>query len=220
MHPMYRGESETGTRTKPAKDKVMDNGVVKTVGKAKAKPTYLEHGSQALEAKKKGTKATRKKIAWHPFNQSEQQLLAEAAVDISEILLGDGIHKINSINDRVRLAIRRAEAIQEVVAHGDYDGLLPDSPANKLPKITPRAFLRWLDDEFKDVIDAVFFVDSEKEFANILRTFAQEIAGSFFGDRVRVTVEVESTPRERKQPVISDQASKVAPVVQQAVSVS
>ena len=198
----------------------MANGVVKAVGRAKAKPTSLEHGSQDLETKTKGTKATRKKIAWHAFNQSEQQLLAEAAVDMSEILLGDGIHKINSLNDRVRLAIRRAEAIQEVVAHGDYDGLLPDSPANKLPKITPRAFLRWLDDEFKDVIDAVFFVDSEKEFANILRTFSQEIAGSFFGDRVRVTVEVGSTPREKKVPATSDEAAKVAPVVQHAVSVS
>ncbi len=170
--------------------------------------------------KKKGTKATantRKKIAWHPFNESEQQLLAEAAVDISEILLGDGIHKINSINDRLRLAIRRAEAIQEVVAHGDYDGLLPDSPANKLPKITPRAFLRWLDDEFKDVVDAVFFVDSEEEFANILRTFAQEIAGAFFGDKVKVAVEVESTSRERTQPAMSDEAAKVAPVEHHAI---
>jgi hypothetical protein len=61
------------------------------------------------------------------------------------------------------------------------------------------------------VIDAVFFVDSEQEFANILRTFAQEIAGSFFGDKVRVTVEVESTPREKKQPAISDEAVEPAP---------
>ena len=196
----------------------MNNGVVKTVGKAKAKSTSLEPSSQAMETKKKGTKATREKIAWHKFSESEQQLLAEAAVDISEILLGDGIHKINSIQDRVRIAIKRAEAIQEVVAHGDYDCLLPDSPANKLPKITPQAFLRWLDDEFKDVIDAVFFVDSEAEFANILQTFAQEIAGSFFGNKVKVTVKVKSTPREKKQPATSDEAVKVAPVVQQVVS--
>jgi hypothetical protein len=85
----------------------MANGVVKTGGKAKAKLTTLEHGSQALEAKKKGTKA-RKKIAWHTFNESEQQLLAEAAVDISEILLGDGIHKINSIQDRLPTATTTA----------------------------------------------------------------------------------------------------------------
>lgn len=195
----------------------MDNGVVKTVRKAKAKSTSLESSAQAPETKKKGTQAPRKKIAFHKFSESEQQLLAEAAVDISEILLGDGIHKINSVQDRVRIAIKRAEAIQEVVAHGDYDGLLPDSPANKLPKITPRAFLRWLDDEFKDVIDAVFFVDSEEEFANILQTFAQEIARSFFGDKVKVAVKVKSTPREKKQPAISDEAAKVAPVVQQAV---
>ncbi len=47
--------------------------------------------------------------------------------------------------------------------------------------------MKWLDDEFKDVIDAVFFVDSEDELADILQTFAQEIAGSFFGNKVKVS---------------------------------
>jgi hypothetical protein len=195
----------------------MDNLVANTVGKAKAKSASHEHGLQGSEAKKKGTKATRKKMAWHTFNESEQQLLAEAAVDISEILLGDGIHKISSMKDRVRLAIKRAEAIQEVVTHSEYDRLLPNSPLNNLPKITPGAFLRWLDDEFKDVIDAVFFVDSKEEFASILQTFARGIAGSFFGDKVKVTVKVKSPALDQKQPGTSKEVSKIKPVGQPAV---
>jgi hypothetical protein len=67
------------------------------------------------------------------------------------------------------------------------------------------------------VIDAVFFVDSEEEFARILQTFAQEIAGSFFGDKLRVTAELESTPRAKKQPPISDEATKAARIAQQVV---
>ncbi|HKV81425.1 MAG TPA: hypothetical protein VJP02_24975 [Candidatus Sulfotelmatobacter sp.] len=121
-------------------------------------------------------------------------------MDVSEILLGDGIHRINSLEDRIKLATKKAKFIREVVDHDDYDRLLRELPASTLPKITPGALLKWLDGEFKDVIDSVFFVDSAEEFANLLQTFAQGIASSFFGDKVRVTVKVDG-PRRRKNQI-------------------
>jgi hypothetical protein len=81
-------------------------------------------------------------------------------------------------------------------------------PANTLPKITPGALLRWLDAEFKDIIDAVFFVDSAEEFAKLLRTFAQGIACSFFGDKVRVIVKVNGATRKQKQLTTSNQVMR------------
>jgi hypothetical protein len=47
------------------------------------------------------------------------------------------------------------------------------------------------------VIDAVFFVDSPEDFAKLLETFAQGIAGNFFGDQVRVKVEVNQTLQQK-----------------------
>jgi hypothetical protein len=169
-----------------------------------------KHGQPALNRNKRSAKATGKR-AWRPkCNESEWQILAEAAVDIAEILLGDGIHKINPLEDRMKLAIKKAKSIREVVDHGDYDRLLREFPANTLPKITPGALLRWLDGEFKDVIDAVFFVDSAEEFAKLLQTFAQGIASSFFGNKVRVTVKANDTERKKKQVATSNEVMGTA----------
>jgi hypothetical protein len=69
--------------------------------------------------------------------------------------------------------------------------------------------LKWLDGEYKDVIDAVFFVDSEEEFAKLLQAFAQGIAGSFFGEKIRVTVEVNPTTQKKEQPETSNDVMPV-----------
>jgi hypothetical protein len=168
--------------------------------------------------KTKGTTVSGTKVPRRfTCSKSEWQILAEAAVDISDILLGDGIHKISSLEDRARLAIKKAEFIRQIVLRGKCDGLLPQSAANTLPRITPGALLKWLDGEFKDVIDAVFFVDSEEEFAKILQAFAQGIAASFFGDKVRVIVEVDRTPQNKKQPAMSSEAANVVSDLKQAV---
>jgi hypothetical protein len=179
-------------------------------GNAKTKSTPMKQGRRALNLNKRGAKATGMKAGRPKFNESEWQILAEAAVDISEILLGDGVHKINSLGDRVKLAIKKAKSIREVVEHSDYDRLLRELPANTLPKITPGALLRWLDGEFKDVIDAVFFVDSAEEFAKLLQTFAQGIASNFFGDKVTVTVKVNDSERRKKQIATSNELSRAA----------
>lgn len=201
--------SKTGKKTKPAKDKTVARGMVTTPGKQKAKSKSSEPAARSWEFKKRDCSAIRKRVAQHTCNQAESQILAEAAVDISEILLGDGIHKIIPLQDRVRLAIKKAQTIKKAVEHDEYDRLLPHSPANMLPRITPAALLKWLDAEFKDVIDAVFFVDSEEEFAKLLQAFALGIAGSFFGEKIRVTVEVDSGAHEKEQPASSDDVMRV-----------
>lgn len=183
--------------------------MVTTPGKQKAKSKSSEPAARSWEFKKRDCSAIRKRVAQHTCNQAESQILAEAAVDISEILLGDGIHKIIPLQDRVRLAIKKAQTIKKAVEHDEYDRLLPHSPANMLPRITPAALLKWLDAEFKDVIDAVFFVDSEEEFAKLLQAFALGIAGSFFGEKIRVTVEVDSGAHEKEQPASSDDVMRV-----------
>jgi hypothetical protein len=180
----------------PATDKVIRSSMARLPGDTKAKPQ--RHGRPALSINKKRAKATGKGMGRPTCNASESQILAEAGVDICDILLGDGIHKIDSLEDRMRLAIKKAESIRKMVDHGDYDQLLTELPAATLPKITPTALLKWLDREFKDVIDAVFFVDSAEEFAKLLQTFAQGIAGNFFGDKVRVTVKVNGARRKKK----------------------
>jgi hypothetical protein len=203
--------SKTGKKTK-LQNKVVARGIVTTPCKEKAKSTSMEHGVQSWEPKK-DSKATRKRVVQYMCSQSESQILAEAAVDISEILLGDGIHKINPLQDRVRLAIKKAQSIKKAVDHDEYDRLLPDSPANTLPKITPGALLKWLDREFKDVIDAVFFVDSQEEFAKLLQTFAQGIAGIFFGEKIRIDVAVDPTTQKEEQPpaISNDEMPVVRP---------
>lgn len=177
--------------TSTARNKLARNSAAKLPSK---------RGPNGLKLRSKDAKATGRRAGRPKCNESEWQILAEAAVDVSEILLGDGIHRINSLEDRIKLATKKAKFIREVVDHDDYDRLLRELPASTLPKITPGALLKWLDGEFKDVIDSVFFVDSAEEFANLLQTFAQGIASSFFGDKVRVTVKVDG-PRRRKNQI-------------------
>jgi hypothetical protein len=114
----------TRKKTKPAKDKVLAGGVVAMPDEEKAKSTSIEDGLQSRELEKKDSKATRRKVVQRACSQSESQILAEAAVDISEILLGDGIHKINPLQDRVRLAIKKAQSIKKAIHHDDYESLL------------------------------------------------------------------------------------------------
>lgn len=166
----------------------------------------VQNGRHASHLNKRGVKPTGKTSGRRPrCNEAEWQILAEAAVDLSEILLGNGIHKINSLQDRVRLAIRKAESIRNLIARHEFPRELPTST---LPKITPEALLRWLDGEFKDVVDAVFFVDSAEEFATLLQTFTQGIAGNFFGDEVRVTVKVKDSTRKKTQRSTSNEVMR------------
>jgi hypothetical protein len=194
----------------PASDREIRSCRVRLPRHPKAKPTPITHSRQALNFNKKSDRVTGRRARRPECHESEWQMLAEAAVDLSEILLGDGIHKINPLEDRMKLAIKKAESIRKVVDHGDYDRLLHELPANTLPKITPSAFLRWLDGEFKDVIDAVFFVDSAEEFAKLLQSFAQEIADNFFGDKVRVNVKVNSARRGKKAATSNNELATVA----------
>jgi hypothetical protein len=193
----------------PATDKVIRSSMARLPGDTKAKAKPQRHGRPALSINKERAKATGKGMGRPTCNASESQILAEAGVDICDILLGDGIHKIESLEDRMRLAIKKAESIRKMVDHGDYDQLLTELPAATLPKITPTALLKWLDREFKDVIDAVFFVDSAEEFAKLLQTFAQGIASSFFGDKVRVSVKVSGARRKKKVAMSSEDLAKV-----------
>ena len=189
----------------PASDREIRSGTARLPANAYSKAGSIQSNQHALKFSKKGARRTGRKVGRPKCDESEWQILAEAAVDIAEILLGDGIHKINPLEDRVKVAIKKAESIRKVVNHGDYDRLSRELSTNSLPRITPGALLRWLDGEFKDVIDAVFFVDSAEEFARLLQTFAQGMAGNFFGDKVRVIVKVNGATREKKRHAPSDE---------------
>jgi hypothetical protein len=193
----------------PATNTVNRNSMARLPGNTKAKSKPLQHARTALSFNKQRAKATGKKMGRPTCNESEWQILAEAGVDLCDILLGDGIHKIDSLEDRMKAAISKAESIRKIVDHGDYDRLPTELPAATLPKITPTALLKWLDGEFKEVIDAVFFVDSAEEFAKLLQTFAQGIAGNFFGDKVRVTVKVNGARRKKKVAVSKEDLATV-----------
>jgi hypothetical protein len=184
------------------------------VNPAKASTIVSKHNFPAVtRPKKKGTKSTKTgsgKVVRPRCTESQRHILAEGAVDISEILLGAGLYEMIPMKNRVRLALKKAESIRTIVEHEKYDHLLGDLPAKTLPTITPTALLKWLDGEFRDVIDAVFFVDSPEEFAKLLETFAQGIAENFFGNQVKVIVEVNHTPEESARPTTSDEGMDAA----------
>ena len=190
------------TKSKPAQGKTVAHSTTHMVNPAKANATLNKHNFPVVaRQKKKGTKAIARKVVRRKCTESQRHILAEGAVDISEILLGAGLYEMIPMKNRVRLAVRKAESIRKIVAHEKYHRLLRDLPTKTLPTITPAAFLKWLDGEFKDVIDAVFFVDSPEEFATLLETFAQGIAGNFFGEQIKVRVEVNPTPKRKSHPL-------------------
>jgi hypothetical protein len=196
---------KTGKKSKAVEAKTVPHSTTHMVNPAKASTTLNKYFRAAARSQKKGTKPTKGKVLRPRCTESQRHILAEGAVDISEILLGAGVYEMIPMKNRVRLAMRKAESIREIVAHEKYDRLLRDLPTKTLPTITPAALLQWLDAEFRDVIDAVFFVDSPQEFAKLLETFAQGIAANFFGDQVKVRVEVNHTPQENALRATSDE---------------
>jgi hypothetical protein len=131
----------------------------KTVGQlnpTKVNTTLGKHNFPTVtQPKKKRTNTTSGKVMRPRCTDSQRHILAEGAVDIAEILLGGGLYEMIPMKNRVRLAVKKAESIRTIVGHEKYDHLLRDLPTKTLPTITPTALLKWLDREFKDVIDAV-----------------------------------------------------------------
>jgi hypothetical protein len=193
---------ETNKKNKPLETKT----IVANAAKANALNKHI-----VARPSKKGAKAIIKKAGRPRCTQSQRHILAEEAVDISEILLGAGIYEMIPMKNRMRLAVRKAESIKKIVGHEKYDRLLRDLPTKTLPTITPAALLKWLDGEFKDLIDAVFFVDSPYHFAILLETFAQGIASNFFGDQVKVRVEVNHTAQQK---AVSATSGKMMPTIE------
>ena len=202
---------KTSKKDKAVAAKTVAHSTTQLVNPAKASSTVSKHNFPTVtRPKKKGTKTTSGKVVRSRCTESQRHILAEGAVDISEILLGAGLYEMIPMKNRVRLALKKAESIRTIVQHEKYDHLLRDLPAKTLPTITPAALLKWLDGEFKDVIDAVFFVDSPKEFAKLLETFAQGIADTFFGNQVKVIVEVNHTREEKVAPTASEEGMDAA----------
>jgi hypothetical protein len=199
---------KTNEKSKPVEAKRVPHSTARTVNLAKANATLNKHTFPVValsKNKKKTTKATTKKAVRPRCTESQRHILAEGAVDIAEILLGAGLYEMIPMKNRVRLAVKKAESIRKIVDREKYDRLLRDLPTKTLPTITPAALLKWLDGEFRDVIDAVFFVDSPEEFAKLLETFAQGIAANFFGDQVKVRVKVNHTPQQKALPATSNE---------------
>jgi hypothetical protein len=198
METHSSGSVKTNKKSKPVEAETFANNQTSVVNPAKGNASLNKHNFPVVaQPKKKGAKAITKKVGRPRCTESQRHILAEVAVDISEILLGNGLYEMIPLKNRVQLAVRKAEFIKKIVAHEKYDRLLRDLPTKTLPTITPAALLKWLDGEFKDVIDAVFFVDSPEDFAKLLQTFAQGIASNFFGDQVKVRVEVSHTPQQK-----------------------
>jgi hypothetical protein len=197
---------KTNQKSKSVEAKRVPHSAARTVNLAKADATLNKRTFPVVaRSKKKSTKATTKKTVRPRCTESQRHILAEGAVDIAEILLGAGLYEMIPMKNRVRLAVKKAESIRKIVDRERYDRLLRDLPTKTLPTITPAALLKWLDGEFKDVIDAVFFVDSPEEFAKLLETFAQGIAANFFGDQVKVRVKVNHTSQQKALPATSNE---------------
>jgi hypothetical protein len=203
---------KTSEKSKPIEAKRVPHGRTRKVNLAKADAMLNQHTFPVVaRSKKKSTKATTRKAVRPRCTESQRHILAEGAVDIAEILLGAGLYEMIPLKNRVRLAVKKAESIRKIVDRERYDRLLRDLPTKTLPTITPAALLKWLDGEFKDVIDAVFFVDSPEEFAKLLETFAQGIAADFFGDQVEVRVKVNDS---RQQKALPETSNNVMPAIE------
>jgi len=196
----------TSKKSNPVEAETLPQSTTHSVTPAEGSHSLNRHNFRAVaRSQRKGTEATKEKVVQPRCTDSQRHILAEQAVDLSEILLGAGLYEMIPMKNRVRLAARKAASIRKIVAREKYDRLSQDLPTKTLPMITPAALLQWLDAEFKDVIDAVFFVDSPQEFAKLLETFAQGIAANFFGDQVKVRVEVNHLPGEKAQQATSDE---------------
>lgn len=133
-----------------------------------------------------------------PEEETPLKLLAEAAWRISDTLLGTTKGgPIEPHDARVKKAMGMAESIKEAIADSNFDRL--DNP--QWVKST-RQLYKWLDKEHSAVLDAVFHVESEKEFAKRLQNFAETMAFEFYGeDKFKVIVEfVEQKDQEESQP--------------------
>jgi hypothetical protein len=198
-------------KQKAVEAKIFSQSPMDMVNPTKATTTVGKHNFPAVtRSKKKSVKTATGKGARPRCTESQRHILAEGAVDISEVLLGAGLYKMIPMKNRVRLAVRKAESIRTIVEREKHDHLMRDLPTKTLPTITPTALLKWLDGEFKDVIDAVFFVDSPEEFAKLLETFAQGIADNFFGNQIKVMIEVNHTREEHFRPTTSGEGMDAA----------
>jgi len=220
---------KTSEKNKLVEAKSVPHSTKRAASLVSANATLNQHTFPVVaRSKKKSVKATTRKAARPRCTESQRHILAEGAVDIAEILLGAGLYEMIPMKNRVRLAVKKAESISKIVDREKYDRLLRDLPTNTLPTITPAALLKWLDGEFKDVIDAVFFVDSPEEFAKLLEAFAQGIAADFFGDQVKVRVKVKNSQQQKALPETSNEVvpaiatdpAKMAPPVSDLPGVS
>lgn len=130
-----------------------------------------------------------------PEEETPLKLLAEAACRISDTLLGTTKGgPLEPHEARVKKAMGMAESVKEAIADANFDRL-----SNPQWVKSTRQLYTWLDKEHSAVLDAVFHVESEKEFAKRLRNFAETIAYEFYGED-KFKVIVEQKDQEESQP--------------------
>ena len=133
-----------------------------------------------------------------PEEETPLKLLAEAACRISDTLLGTTKGgPMEPPDARVKKAMGMAESVKEAITDGNFDRL-----SNPQWVKSTRQLYVWLDKEHSAVLDAVFHVGSEKEFAKRLQNFAETIADGFYGeDKFKVIVKVvDQEDQEESQP--------------------
>jgi hypothetical protein len=133
-----------------------------------------------------------------PEDETPLKLLAEAACRISDKLLGETKGApLEPADARLKKAVEMAKSVKEAMADCNFDRL-----ANPQCVKSTRQLYMWLDKEHSAVLDAVFNVGSEKEFAKRLQNFAETIACEFYGeDKFKVVVKaVEQENQEESEP--------------------